>query len=150
MLVCSTITIVIYYQKPQQVRKTIPFIDISNNNLYGIHLETNIKLRVFTQNYAKLMDILPVKSLTPYFIKEKLINFDEEEIILQKASQPEAAGIVLRKIGHSLETNSTSFDILLSIMEQYGGTSCVELVNEMRQHLQDTTGKLLRSYVARL
>jgi len=111
--------------------------------LYGVHLGTKIKSRVFTQNYAKLINILPVKSLIPYFIKEELINFDEEETILQKDSQPEAAGIVLRKIGRSLKADSTtSFDMLLSIMEQYGNTSCMELVNEMRQHLQDTTGKL--------
>ena len=108
-----------------------------------IHVGASIKLEVFTKSYAKLVDILPIKRLMHHFIKDEIITFDEEDIIMQTAVRSEAAGIVLRKIGGSLKAHlTTSFDKLLSIMEQYGGASCMELVNEMRQDLpQDITGK---------
>lgn len=91
-----------------------------------------------------MVDVLPIKGLTQHFIKDEIINFDEEEVILQTLGQSEAASMVLRKIGVSLKAHLTkSFDKLLCIMEQHGGTSCMELANEMRQDLpQDTTGNL--------
>lgn len=105
----------------------------------------NGKLEVFRKNYARLVNVLPTKSLIHPFVTEKIINSDEEETILQAAGQSEAAGMVLRKIGHSLEANLTkSFDKLLCIMEQHGGASCAELVSEIRQELpQDVIGKPL-------
>ena len=111
-----------------------------------IHVGASIKLEVFTKNYARLVDVLPIKSLTPHFIKDEVINFDDEET-MQTAGRSEAAGIILRKIGGSLKAHlTTSFDKLLSIMEQYGGAPCMELVNEMRQDLpQDITGNYIAS-----
>ena len=102
----------------------------------------SIKLEVFTKNYARLVDVLPIMSLTRHFVKDEIISFDEEETIMQTAGRSEAAGMVLRKIGGSLTADLTrSFDKLLSIMEQYGGAPCMELVNKMRQDLpQDITG----------
>ena len=110
-----------------------------------IHVGASIKLEVFIKNYARLVDVLPIKSLTPHFIKDGVINFDEEETIMQTAGRSEAAGIILRKIGGSLKAHlTTSFDKLLSIMEQYGGAPCMELVNEMRQDLpQNITGNYI-------
>ena len=66
------------------------------------------------------------------------------ETVLQAATPPEGAREVLWKISGSLKAHlTTSFNKLLSIMEQHGGISCVDLINEMRQDLpQDTTGKL--------
>ena len=80
---------------------------------------------------------------------DEIISFDEEEMIMQKAVESEAARIVLRKISGSLQADlTTSFDKLLSIMEQHGGASCVELVNEIRQAIpQDFTGKYSYAYV---
>ena len=105
---------------------------------------------MFTKNYARLVDVLPIKNLTHHFVKDKIISFDEEETIMQTVGRSEAARMVLIKIGSSLKAHlTTSFDKLLSIMEQYGGASCMELVNEMRQDLpQDITGKYICSYVA--
>ena len=104
-----------------------------------------MKLKVFTKNYAKLVDILPIKRLAHHFVKDEIIDFDEEEMILQTAVRSEAAGMVLRRIGSSLKAHlTTSFDKLLSIMEQHGGTACMELVNKMRQDLpQDITGNYI-------
>ena len=107
-------------------------------------IEANIKLKVFTKYYANLVDILPIKSLTRHFVQDKVISLDEEKAILQAATQTEGARIVLMKISGSLRAHlTTSFNKLLSIMEQHDDISCVELINKMRQDLpQDTTGKL--------
>ena len=53
-----------------------------------------------------MVDVLPIKSLTQYFVKNEIINFDEEEIIQQTVGRSEAARIVLRKIGGSLKACS--------------------------------------------
>ena len=105
----------------------------------------SIKLEVFTKNYARLVDVLPIMSLTHHFVKDEIISFEEEETIMQTPGRSEAAGMVLRKIGGSLKASLTrSFDKLLAIMEQYGGAPCMELVNEMRQDLpQDITGNYM-------
>ena len=112
--------------------------------LMYVYVGAKVKLEVFTRNYARLVDVLPIKSLTHHFVKDELISFDEEEIILQTPSRSEAASMVLRKIGGSLKANlTTSFDKLLSIMEQHGGTSCLELVSDIRQVLpKEATRKL--------
>ena len=109
------------------------------------HIGSDIKLKVFTKNYAKLVDILPVKSLVHHFVNDEIIDFDEEETIMQTTVRSEAARILLRKIAGSLKAQlTTSFDRLLSIMEQHGGASCAELVNKMRQDLpQDITGNYI-------
>ena len=126
---------------PKQVSQSL--INILNIALY-VCTEADIKLQVFTEYYAKLANILPIRSLTHYFVKDKVISSDEEKTILQKATQSEGARTLLRKIGGSLEAHlTTSFNKLLSIMEQHGDISCVDLINEMKQDLpQDTTGKL--------
>ena len=111
------------------------------------HVGVKVKLEIFTKNYARLVDVLPIKSLTHHFVKDEIISFDEEEVILQTLTRSEAAGMVLRKIGSSLKANLTiSFDKLLSIMEQRGGTSCQELVSDMKQDLpKEITRKLSSS-----
>ena len=105
---------------------------------------------MFTKNYDRLVKVLPIKSLTLHFVKDEIISFDEEETVTKTVDRSEAACMVLRKIGSSLEAHlTTSFDKLLSIMEQYGGAPCIELVNEMRRDLpQDITGNYICSYIA--
>ena len=121
-----------------------------------ICLGANIKLKVFNENYAKLASVLPTeKSLTHHLVEEDIINPEEEEKVLQTFEQTEAAAIILRKIYKSLEAYNSSekFDALMSIMEQYGGSSCLDLISEMKQELlQSATGTVVNysvsSYVA--
>ena len=121
-----------------------------------ICLGADIKLKVFNENYAKLASVLPTeKSLTHHLVEEDIINPEEEEKVLQTFEQTEAATIILRKIYKSLEAYNSSekFDALMSIMEQYGGTSCLDLISEMKQELlQSATGMVVNysvsSYVA--
>ena len=121
-----------------------------------ICLGADIKLKVFNENYAKLASVLPTeKSLTHHLVEEDIINPEEEEKVLQTFEQTEAAAIILRKIYKSLEAYNSSekFDALMSIMEQYGGTSCLDLISEMKQELlQSAIGTVVNysvsSYVA--
>ena len=115
------------------------------------HVGVKLKLDIFTKNYARLVNVLPIKSLTHHFVKDKIITFDEEEVILQAPTQSEAAGMVLRKIGSSLKANLTiSFDKLLSIMEQHGDISCLELVSDMKQGLPKEITRKLYSTIGHL
>ena len=106
-------------------------------------------LEVFVNHYGKLQNILAVKSLSGHFISERLINFEEEQIIQQTVGQTQAASIVLRKIGYSLRAGQTeSFDRLLTVMKGHGGLSCEELANQMRGELsENTTGTVTITYI---
>ena len=109
------------------------------------HAGAKVKLEIFTKNYAKLVNVLPInKSLTHHFVEDKIIGFDEEEDVLQTPTRDEAARKVLIKIGGSLNANlTTSFDKLLCIMEQHGDAPCLELVKNMKQDLpKEITCKL--------
>ena len=101
-------------------------------------------LEVLIDHYSKLQNILPVKNLSGHFISERIINFEEEQVIQQTVGQSQAATIVLRKVANSLRAGQTgSFDKLLNIMKDYGGLSCEELANQMRGELsENTTGRV--------
>ena len=104
---------------------------------------TDIKLKVFNENFTKLTSILSTEeSLTHTFVKEDVISLEEEGKVLQRVEQTEAAAIILRQIHKSLEAHSTEkFDAMMSIMEQYGDTSCLDLISEMKKELlQGITG----------
>ena len=109
-----------------------------------ICLGADIKLKVFNENYAKLASVMPTKNLTNHLVKENIISVEEEEKTLQTIEQTRAAAIVLRKIHKSLKAHSTEkFDALMTIMEQYGDASCLNLITEMRQDLlRSTTSKI--------
>ena len=102
-------------------------------------------LEVFTNHYSKLQNILPIKSLCGDLVCERIINFEEEQIIQQTVGQTQAASIVLRKIANSLQAGqTTSFDKLLSIMKDYGDLACKELANQIRGELsRNTTGMVI-------
>ena len=98
---------------------------------------------MFTTNYSKLTNVLPIRSLTSYFVAEKIISFEDEQVIQQTVRQSEAVSVVLRKVAGSLEAGQTkSLDKLVTIMELYGGISCEELANRLRRELlqNNTTG----------
>ena len=97
-------------------------------------------LKVYTDNYNKLKNILPAKNLSGHLITERVITFEDEKRILHVQSK-EAASIVLEKITSSLEAGRTkSFYKLLDIMKDHGGElSCVELANQIRGELSGNT-----------
>ena len=97
-------------------------------------------LEVFTNHYSKLQNTLPVKNLSGRFVSERIISFEEEQIIQQTVGQSQAASIVLRKIANSLQAGQKrNFVKLLIIMKDHGGLSCEELANQMREELSENT-----------
>lgn len=89
-------------------------------------------MEIFTKHYRKLQIVVPVKSLCGHFVSERIINFEEEQIIQQTVTQSQAASIVLKKIRKSLQAGQTkSFDTFLIILKEHGGLSCEELANQM-------------------
>jgi len=104
------------------------------------------KLEVFTQYYASLTTVLPIKNITSNFISAGVINFEDEEAIQQMTRSSEGSSFVLRKIANFLKAGQTnSFDRLLFIMEEYGGVSCEELANQIRKDLAgNTTGTAVK------
>ena len=80
------------------------------------------ELEVFTEYYPKLRSILPISSISPQLVAEKIIGFTDDEEISKIPTTTEKAAHVLRKIGLQLESGITqSFYSLLDIMEKYGG-----------------------------
>ena len=74
-------------------------------------------LKVFPNHYSKLQNILSAKQLSSCFVTERVINFEEEQIIQETVGQTQAASIVVRKITNSLQAGQTrSFDRLWKIM----------------------------------
>ena len=118
--------------------------NINSTHFLMICLGAEVKLKVFNENFTKLASVLPTKSLTNHLLKENIINIEEEERTLRTTEQTQVAAIILRKIHKSLKAHSTEkFDALMSIMEQYGDASCLDLITEMRLDLlQSTTGKI--------
>jgi len=91
---------------------------------------------VLTKHYASLINVLPIKHLSKYFVSEGIISFEDDETIQQTSGKSEAASLVLRKIATSLKIGQTkSFDTFLSIVEQHGNLATGELANKMRGQL---------------
>ena len=102
---------------------------------------------MFTNHYGKLKNVLPVKNLSGYLVSERIINFDEEEMIQQAPAQSQAASIVLKNIKNYLQARHTkSFDTLLIIMKDHGGLVCEELANQIKGELESTTGRIAIAY----
>ena len=103
---------------------------------------------MFRKHYSSLTSILPVKQLTPHFVSESIISFEEEDSILQTVEHSQAAHKLLKKIRTSLEAGQTSsLDTLLCIMEQHGGLSCVELAKQIKDKLSQCSSGKVEPYI---
>ena len=100
-----------------------------------IHLGADKKLEAFTTNYSNLTSVLPIKSLTSYFVAEK--NYKLWRWTGDSTNYQTIRGSVFGAQEDSWLPWSWS-DKLLIIMEQYGGISCEELANQMRQQILES------------
>ena len=97
-------------------------------------------------SYAKLANVLPVKSLSNQLVSEEIITFDEEEEIASIPISKEKASFVLRKIARSLEAGITrSYYALLTIMKDHGGDVAVLASQLSASGTSSTPGLLYQS-----
>ena len=114
------------------------------------------EFEVFTRYFNKLVNILPVKSITHNLISSRIITIDDDEEIKSIARSKDKASLVLRKVGRSLEVGVTqSFYELLMIMKQHRGDSAIlaaEIQNELvkcNSHIPGENGtKLVKCFYA--
>ena len=93
------------------------------------------KLEVFTKYYAKLSEVVPFKEWSHHFVSAGIITNEDNRIIQNTVQLPsQISSRVLDRVYQSLKLGMMTdmFDKLLSIMEQHGNTSCVELANQIR------------------
>ena len=101
---------------------------------------------MFKASYAKLANVLPVKSLSNQLVSEEIITFDEEEEIASIPTSKEKASFVLRKIARSLEAGITrSYYALLTIMKDHGGDVAVLASQLTASGTSSTPGLLYQS-----
>ena len=101
---------------------------------------------MFKASYAKLANVLPVKSLSNQLVSEEIITFDEEEEIESIPTSKEKASIVLRTIARSLEAGITrSYYALLTIMKDHGGDVAVLASQLIASGTSSTPGLLYQS-----
>jgi len=84
------------------------------------------EFEIIKASYDKLINVLPVKTLSHHLVSNEIITVDEEEEIASIPTSKEKASFVLRKIARSLEAGVTqSFYTLLAIMKKHGGDVAV-------------------------
>jgi len=95
---------------------------------------------VLRESYYKLVQVLPVDSLSHRLVTAKIIDFNDEEEIASRATSKQKATYVFCKIAGSLEAGYTEkFYQLLTIMEEYGG-DVAKLADEIRTSLNGILG----------
>jgi len=88
---------------------------------------------VFIKFYGKLQSVLSVDTLPPYLFGENLLNINEVKELSTIPTRTRKAVYVLRKILSSLQAGQTqSFYMFLSILEEHGNASSLEVVSEMK------------------
>ena len=89
---------------------------------------------MFTKYYSKLSEVVPFKEWSHHLVSARIITNEDNRIIQNTVQLPsQIASRVLDGIHQSLKLGMTDmFDKLLSIMEQYGNMSCVELANQIK------------------
>ena len=101
---------------------------------------------MFKASYAKLANVLPVKSLSHHLVSNEIITIDEEEEIASIPTSKEKASFVLRKIARSLEVGITnSYYTLLTLMQNHGGDVAVLASQLTASNISSTPGLFYQS-----
>ena len=91
---------------------------------------------VFTENYARLTNVINIHTLIPYLIQNKVITTDDASDITSCKRDSEKAMKLLEYISHHLQAGYTeSFHIMLDIMKTRGTIAEQKLANEMESSL---------------
>ena len=96
---------------------------------------------IFIKFYGKLASVVPVTTLSPYFVSKNLLNATEVEVLHAISTSVKKVVYVLRKISSSLQAGLTqSFYIFLTILEEHGNTASIQVVSEIKNELEYSTG----------
>jgi len=91
---------------------------------------------VFTENYARLINVLNIHTLIPHLIENEVITIDDASDIKSCKRDSEKVTKLLEHISRHLKAGCTkSFHIMLDIMKKRGTIADQELANEMESSL---------------
>ena len=94
------------------------------------------------QYHDKLLKILPVCDLTPYFVSDKVISLADNEEILKSSTALTAAQLILDRVSLKIKRGSIDlFAKMLLIMEHYGIDAAKILSQEIKVKLEDAKCK---------
>ena len=98
---------------------------------------------LFTYFYARLATVLSVSSLSHHLVSARILTTNEEEQLDAIDNSTDKATFVLRKIAAHLEGGFTeSFHSLLSLIENHGDISSIQLVSEIKSGIISLTGNV--------
>ena len=98
---------------------------------------------LFTYFYVRLATVLSVSSLSHHLVSARILTTNEEEQLDAIDNSTDKATFVLRKIAAHLEGGFTeSFHSLLSLIENHGDISSIQLVSEIKSGIISLTGNV--------
>ena len=101
-------------------------------------LGINSNIGVFQEYYSKLVDCLPVKTLSHYFVSQGVVTLLENEDITSPTTSPRrAAELLFSRVSLALqEGNVVPLKKVLNVMQTHGNDAIVSLSREIQQKLQ--------------
>ena len=98
--------------------------------------EVSAEYEVYICYYSQIVNSLPVETLSPYFVSDKIISPAEQLEISSVPSPIKAAGLLLIKISCALDAGITeSFYKFLNITEKYGSIDSKTVTSAIRKRL---------------
>ena len=99
------------------------------------------------QYHNKLLKILPICDLTPYFVSDKVISLADNEEILKSSTTFTAAQLILERVSLRMKSGSTDiFAKMILIIEHYGIDAAKILSQEIKVKLKEIKHKDKKSY----
>ena len=94
-----------------------------------------LEYKVFTDYCSKLLDTIPARNVSHYFVSENVISLtDHEEIAKPTTSSHAAAQLLVNKILYKLKGQDSCdySDKILSILEDHGDSAICTLSQEIK------------------
>ena len=106
----------------------------------------NNELSVLQENYAKLCSTMTdIENLLKYFVAERIINIDEDEVIKSCVTKAEKVKKLLLNISGPLQAgNKDGFYIMLKIMKDHGTKATQSLAEDIRETLTTSCSKVVK------
>ena len=104
---------------------------------YVDHCIATRESHVLQQYYSKVVDYLPTKELSHYFVSQGILTLmDNEDITSSTTSSAKASEMLLSNISLSLQKgDAVPLKKLLNVMQRYGNDTIVNLSCEIQRLL---------------